>query len=380
MFDRTYVGLDVHAQNVVACALDTATGEIVRDKMACDPVAVTAWLERFDPEHLQVVYEAGPTGFGLARHLRLHGIDCVVAAPSKLLRAPGDRVKTDKRDAMGLARILSLGQITQVRVPTLGQEGLRDLSRARMAAAKDLAHCRQRINSLLLRHGLHYPEKSRWTSPHLAWLGRQRFDSTATASTLESYLEQQVLLMQHLKRLEAEITEQAKNSEYAQVINALMCFRGIDITTAYGLAVEIGDWTRFTGSSIGAYLGLVPSEHSSGASRAQGPITKAGNTYARRLLVEAAWQHDRPFRRPGTRLLRQLQLVDSATRIRALEGNRRLHRAWERFNARDKLRTKANTAIARELAGWCWSVAAPLQQAVQDKAWPVPEGAAMNAA
>lgn len=380
MFERTYVGLDVHAQNVVACALDTATGEIIRDKMACEPVAVAAWLERFDPTRLQVVYEAGPTGFGLARYLREHGIDCVVAAPSKLLRAPGERVKTDKRDALGLARILSLGQIAQVRVPTLGQEGLRDLSRARMAAAKDLAHARQRINSLLLRHGRHYPVKSRWTGPHLAWLSRQRFVSPATALTLQSYLEEQVLLLGHLKRLEAEITEQAAHCEYAQVINALMCFRGIDVTTGYGLAVEIGDWTRFTGSSIGAYLGLVPSEHSSGSSRSQGAITKAGNTYARRLLVEAAWQHDRPYSRPGARLLRQFNLVDSATRIRAMDGNRRLHRAWERFNARDKMRTKANTAIARELAGWCWSVAAPLQQAAQDNAWPMSEGAAMAAA
>lgn len=136
-----------------------------------------------------------------------------------------------------------------------------------------------------------------------------------------------------------------------------MCFRGIDITTGYGLAVEIGDWTRFTGSSIGASLGLVPSDHSSGSSRSQGPITKAGTTYSRRLLTEADWQHDRPYKRPGEQLLRQFQLVDSPTRLRALEGNRRLHRSWERFNARQKMRTKVNTAIACELAGWCWSVA-----------------------
>lgn len=380
MFERTYVGLDVHAENVLACALDTATGELFRERMAADPVAVAAWLDRFDPGSLQVVYEAGPTGFGLARHLRAHGIDCLAAAPSKLLRAPGDRVKTDKRDALALARILSLGQITEVRVPTVNQEGLRDLSRARMAAAaKDLAHCRQRINALLLRHGRHYPERSRWRREHVAWLGRQRFDSPTTQMTLESYLEQQVLLLQHLKRLEAVITEQATHCEYARVIDALMCFRGIDVTTAFGLAVEIGDWTRFTGSSIGAYLGLVPSEHSSGTTRSQGSITKAGNTYARRLLVEAAWHHDRPFTRPGARLLRQFQLVDSATRVRALEGNRRLHRSWERFNARQKMRTKANTAIARELAGWCWSVAAPLQEHAT-VGHPALQGAAMSAA
>lgn len=378
MFERTYVGLDVHAQSIVACALDAATGEVLRARMASEPAVALDWLGRFDPGAIRVVYEAGPTGFGLARHLRGHGIDCLVAAPSKLLKAPGEHVKTDKRDALNLARMLSLGQVTEVRVPTEEQEALRDLSRARLAAARELAHCRQRINALLLRHDRRYPEKSRWTGPHLAWLGRLRFDQPATQLTLEADLELQVLLMGHLKRLEAEITRQASACEYTQVINALTCFRGIDTTTAFGLAVEIGDWTRFTGASIGAYLGLVPSEHSSGSTRSQGSITKAGNTYARRLLVEAAWQHDRPFTKPAGRLLRQLQLVDPATRNRALEGNRRLHRAWEKFNSRAKMRTKANTAIARELAGWCWSVAAPLQEAAQ--ATPAFRGAAMSAA
>jgi transposase len=377
VFERTYIGLDVHAQTILACALDTTTGEVLRARMASEPAVALDWLGRFDSGAIQVVYEAGPTGFGLARHLRANGIDCLIAAPSKLLRAPGDHIKNDKRDALALAKILSLGQVVEVRVPTEEQEALRDLSRTRAAAAKDLAHCRQRINALLLRHDRHYPEKSHWTGLHLAWLGKQVFAQRATQLTLEADLELQVMLLAHLKRLETQITELASGCEYAQVINALMCFRGIDITTAFGLAVEIGGWTRFTGASIGAYLGLVPSEHSSGSTRSQGSITKAGNTYARRLLVEAAWQHDRPFNKPGGRILRQLQLVDSATRIRALEGNRRLHRAWEKFNSRSKMRTKANTAIARELAGWCWSVAAPLQEETQ--AAPALEGAAMRA-
>lgn len=378
MFERTYIGLDVHAQTIVACALDTATGEVLRAKMASDPAVVLDWLGHFAPDSIQVVYEAGPTGFGLARHLRANGIDCLLAAPSKLLRAPGDHIKTDKRDAIALAKILSLGQIAEVRVPTEEQEALRDLSRARQAVAKELAKSRQRINAVLLRHDRRYPEKTRWGKDHTTWLGRQHFDQPATELTLQADLEVQVLLLGQLKRLEGQITELASRCEYAKVINALMCFRGIDMTTAFGLAVEIGDWTRFTGASIGAYLGLVPSEHSSGTTRSQGSITKAGNTYARRLLVEAAWQHDRPFNKPGSRLLRQLQLVSPETRIRALEGNRRLHRAWEKFNSRGKMRTKANTAIARELAGWCWSVAAPLQESAG--AAPMFSGAAMSAA
>ena len=163
-------------------------------------------------------------------------------------------------------------------------------------------------------------------------------------------------------RIDQQVAATAAACPYTAVINALMCLRGIQLTTAFGLAVEIGDWTRFTGSSIGSYLGLVPSEESSGQSRHQGPITKAGNTYARKLLIEAAWQHRRPYTRPGERLLRQLDQVAPATRIRALEGNHRLHRKWEHFDERHKMSVKANTAIARELAGWCWSLAAPLQK------------------
>ncbi|GAA4379929.1 IS110 family transposase [Paeniglutamicibacter cryotolerans] len=377
MFERTHIGLDVHAQSIVACALNPATGEIARAKMNADPVAVLDWIQKQETGS-KVVYEAGPTGFGLARFLREHDIDCVIAAPSKLLKAPGEHVKTDKRDALTLARILSLGQITEVRVPTPEQEALRDLSRARQQASKELAHSRQRINAFTLRHGLYYPEKSRWTQDHLDWLRKQHFEEAAARQALEADLELEVTLLAHLKRLEALIAEHAQDCEYAGVIDALKCFRGIDTTTAYGLAVEIGDWTRFSGSSIGSYLGLVPSEHSSGTTRSQGSITRAGNTYARRLLVEAAWQHDRPYTRPGARLMKQFELVDSATRLRAMEGNHRLHRVWENFTQRGKKRTKANTAVARELAGWCWSVAAPLQE--QAARTPIFSGAAIDAA
>jgi transposase len=377
MFERTFIGLDVHAKTIVACALDTATGEVIRAKMNPDPVAVLAWLQTLAAP-VQVVYEAGPTGFGLSRFLTGHGVDCMIAAPSKLMRAPGDHIKNDKRDSLMLARMLSLGQVTRVRVPTEVQEALRDLSRARQQASKELAHAKQRVNALMLRRGLYYPEKKRWTLKHLEWLHRQRFEQRAAQLTLEADLELVVMLKEHLKRLETQITEQIEDCEYREVINALMCFRGIAVTTAFGLAVEIGDWTRFTGSSIGSYVGLVPSEHSSGGTRSQGSITKAGNSYARRLLVEAAWLHDRDYSRPGARLIKQFQLVDSATRTRAMEGNRRLRHVWEQFNKRGKLPVKANTAVARELAGWCWSVAAPLQEkAVRE---PIFTEAAMHAA
>ncbi len=222
---------------------------------------------------------------------------------------------------------------------------------------------------MILRHGLRYPKDTKWTQVHHDWLARQRLEPAASQQALAAELETETLLMAHVRRLDVMIAELVAEAEEAPIIDALMCFRGISITTGFGLAVEIGDWTRFTGATIGSYLGLTPSEYSSGQSRSQGAITKAGNTYARKLLLEAAWTHARPYSRPGARLLRQFEKVDAATRIRAIEGNQRLHRVWTNFDARKKRRVKANTAVARELAGWCWSVAAPLQMYVTDLEW-----------
>ncbi|MHA7271792.1 transposase, partial [Arthrobacter sp. HLT1-20] len=257
---------------------------------------------------------------------------------------------------------LALGQVTEVRVPARAQEDLRDLSRLRATTAKNLTHTRQRLNAILLRHGIRYLEGTKWTHAHQAWLHRQCFDSPVLQFTYEADVELVELLAAHLKRIDQQVAAVAKDCQYTPVIEALMCLRGIEVTTGFGLAVEIGDWTRFTGANIGSYLGLVPSEQSSGQSRHQGPITKAGSKYARKLLIEAAWLHQRPYARPGVRLVRQLDLVAPDTRIRALEGNHRLHHKWEVFDARKKRSVTANTAIARELAGWCWSLAAPLQR------------------
>lgn len=206
--------------------------------------------------------------------------------------------------------MLAVGSVVQVHIPDPDEEALRDLARLRSGAAKDLAHARRHVNAILLRHGIRYPNDSRWTKEHRLWLHRQRFDEPALQFTYDADVEQAELLAAHLARIDKQITATAGLCRYSRVIDALMCLRGIQMTTAFGLAVEIGDWTRFTGSSIGSYLGLVPSESSSGQSRHQGPITKAGNTYARKLLIEAAWVHRRPYARPGERLLRQLDVVE----------------------------------------------------------------------
>ena len=354
--ERTSVGLDVHARSVVAAAIDNQTGEIIRAEFGPDHDRVIGWVQGLAGP-TTVGYEAGPTGFGLARALEAAGIGCVVAAPSKIVRPAGDRIKTDRRDALLLARLLRLGELTPVRVPTVAQETARDLVRAREDVRGDLMRARHRLSKLLLRHGRVYEAKA-WTQAHDRWLREQAtgLDSAALRLAFDTNYETVLLTSARRDRLDVAIEQMAADSQFTPVTRRLGCLRGVSTLTGFGLAVEVGDWDRFTGATIGAYLGLVPSEASSGASRVQGSITKTGNGHARRLLVEAAWHH-RPQYRVGKTMLDRWDLAPAAARVRGDEGNRRLHRRWVQFNARRKRATIANVAIARELAGWCWSLA-----------------------
>jgi len=359
MFDRIAVGLDVHARSVVAHGVDRDTGEVFDHCFGKDhsDEEIVAWVAGL-PGPAAAVYEAGPTGFGLAREFTDAGLTCLVAAPSKLLPLPGDRVKTDARDAAHLAMLLAAGAVTEVRVPSVEQEGLRDLLRAREDVRGDLMGARQRLSKLLLRHGVVYGGKTTWNMVHLDWLAAQRFDQKATQLSFDDNLAAVHQAMARQKHLDEQLDVLLPGSGYQDVVNALSCLRGVSTLTGFGLAVEIGDWTRFTGATIGAYLGLVPSEHSSGQSRSLGGITKTGNQHARRLLIEAAWHHRTEYR-PGVsqRLRRQQALVEPRIQARADEANRRLHRQWVKFDARKKRPVTANAAIARELAGFCWSLA-----------------------
>lgn len=353
--ERTSVGLDVHARSVAAAAIDGVTGELFRAKLSPDHDQIGRWIRGL-PGPVAVAYEAGPTGFGLYRSLTEAGIRCQVAAPSKLHKPAGDRVKTDARDALHLARLLRLDDITAVTVPSVEQETARDLVRAREACRGDLMRARHRLSKLLLRHGIVYHDGHAWTGKHDAWLRRQQFSSPATQLTFESYYEDVLVTTARRDRLEDAITAMAADSQFSPIVYRLGCLRGISTLTAFALAVEIGDWHRFTGSTIGAFVGLVPSEHSSGASRVQGPITKTGNTHARRLLVEAAWHHRARYR-PSKAIRQRWELAPPAARARGDLGNRRLHTRWTTFIDRNKKAVTANVAIARELAGWCWSLA-----------------------
>ena len=356
--ERTSVGLDVHARSVAAAAIDRVTGELFQSKLTPSHEHIRAWVQAL-PGPVAVTYEAGPTGFGLFRELTAAGIRCEVAAPSKLQKPSGDRVKTDAKDAVHLARLLRLDEITSVAIPSVDQEAARDLVRAREDCRGDLMRARHRLSKLLLRHGIVYCGGDAWTGKHDVWLRHDaapQLTTRATRLAFDSDYENVLAVKARRDRLDAAIAAMAAESEFTPLVRRLGCLRGVSTLTGFALAVEIGDWDRFTGNTIGSFVGLVPSEFSSGSSRAQGSITKTGNTHVRRLLVEAAWHHRSRYR-IGKTMRDRWELAPAAARVRGDEGNRRLHQRWVTFLERRKRPTIANVAVARELAGWCWSLA-----------------------
>jgi transposase len=355
MDESLFIGLDVHARSVTAGVLDATTGEVRCGPAPARTAELVGWL-RGQGGALSVAYEAGPTGFGLARACEAARIPCLVAAPSRIPRAPGDRVKTDRRDALRLAKLLRLGELVAVRVPSPAEEAARDLVRARENARGDLMRARHRVSKLLLRHDLLW-EGSTWTQAHERWLCAQRFEERGLQIADEEAVAAMQAVRTRREALDAAIAVEAASQPWEAIVGRLCCLRGVSVLTAFGLAVEIGDWRRFDGRSIGAYLGLVPSESSSGEHRSQGAITKTGNGHARRLLVEAAWQQRRAAAQPSRELVRRRAGQPALVRARAEAAGRRLRRRWAAFDVRGKRSTVAAVAVARELAGWCWSLA-----------------------
>jgi transposase len=357
MGDGTWVGLDVHARSVVAGLIDEPTGELRVMRAPHRTDELVGWLGALSGP-ARVAYEAGPTGFGLARALQAAGISCLVAAPSLIARSPvGRSRKSDASDAEQLARLLRAGELTPVRVPEPADEAARDLVRAREDARADLMRARHRLSKLLLRHGLVYESGRAWTGAHDAWLRAQRLAHPGARAAYEDYYGS--VLAAGLRRdgLDARIKALAAEPRWAPVVGRLGTLRGVGTLTAFALCVEIGDWHRLRGGTIGAYLGLAPSESQSGARHSRGPITKAGNSHARRLLVEAAWHHRRPVRASAP-IERRRAGQRPEVRARAERAGQRLHRRWAHLEGRRGLRsTVVATAVARELAGWCWSLA-----------------------
>ncbi len=355
MGDGSWVGVDLHARSAVAAVIEEATGELRVQGVPPRARELVAWLQEL-PAPVRVAYEAGPTGYGLARACDDAGICCLVAAPSLIPRAAGERRKSDRRDAERLARLLRLGELVPVSVPAPEAAAARDLVRAREDARADLMRARHRLSKLLLRHDLLYPARA-WTNAHDAWLRRQRLPEPAARAAYADDYGAVAAAASRRDALDEAIAELAGQAPWAPVVGRLRALRGIGTLTAFALCVEVGEWRRLSGGTIGAYLGLVPSEHQSGERHARGPISKAGNSHARRLLVEAAW-HQRTARLRSAELERRRigQRPEVVARARAAE--RRLHRRWVHLAERRGLRsTIVAVAVARELAGWCWSLA-----------------------
>lgn len=357
MGEGTFVGLDVHARSVVAGLIDEDTGEVRVTRAPHRTEELVGWVGALAGP-VRVAYEAGPTGFGLARALEAAGVECLVAAPSLIPRSGASRGrKSDVQDAEHLARLLRAGELTPVRVPDPADEAARDLVRAREDARADLMRARHRLSKLLLRHGLVYESGRAWTQAHDAWLRRQRLGEAGARAAFDDYYGAVLGAVVRRERLDAQIALLAAEPRFVPVVGRLSCLRGVGTLTAFALCVEIGDWKRLSGATIGAYLGLVPSESQSGARHNRGPITKAGNCHARRLLVEAAWHH-RPPVRPSAPIARRRASQRPEVAARAEQAGLRLHHRWHQLERRRGLRsTIVATAVARELAGWCWSLA-----------------------
>jgi len=352
-----FVGLDVHARQTAAAAVQLGSGEVFKTKLPGSPAATLQWLATL-PGPVRAVYEAGPTGFGLARAARAAGVQMMVCSPGAIPRQPGDHFKTDTRDALKLARLLAAGQLRPVVVPAPEIEALRDLVRAREDLRGDLMGARHRISKLLLRRGEIWDGPGEtWAQRHLQWLSTVRFEQPLVEVVFGEYLAHHEVLLARRDRLDGLLLEQSTQGSWAPTVARLRCLRGVDTLTAVGLVAEIGDITAFKHpKQLSSYLGLVPSEQSSGTKRRQGAITKAGSSHARRLLVEAAWHYRRAPRVSLTLKRRQAgqppAAIDTAWRAQL-----RLHRRWAHLDgARAKKRTTVAVAVARELACFVWEI------------------------
>lgn len=352
------VGLDVHGGQTQAAVLDPASGEVSLRRLKGPPLVVLDFLAALGPRAC-AVYEAGPSGFALARAGAERGLDVRVVAPGLIPRKSGDRVKTDRRDAIRLARLLAAGELTFVRVPSVDEERFRDLVRAREDLRCDLMRARLRLSSFLRRRELRFPGPGgAWTRDHRRWLGQLSFEDPASATTFVDYLAALEELPHRCATLEQALAELSPLSPFGATIARLRCFRGIDTLSAAGVCSEVGDFRRFAHPRLlTGYLGLVPSERTSDQQRRQGGITKAGPAHSRRLLVEAA-HHYRHRPRLDERLARRQAGQDPRVCQIAWRAQRRLHGRWQRLALeRGKPAGVVAVACARELATFLWEAA-----------------------
>ena len=356
-----FVGLDVHKDSIsVAHVGDDRRAEVTYvGRIGTRPADVDRLTRRLEDKaaRLVVAYEAGPCGYGLYRQLTRRGITCLVVAPSLIPRKPGDRVKTDRRDAVTLARLLRSGDLESVYVPSVEDEALRDLCRAREAAVVTLKAAKFRLKSFLLRLGLHYTGRADWNDAHLRYLAKVVCPTPAQQVVFQESLRAVDEQVQRLKRLEAELADLVSSWRLAPVVRALQALRGVQDVVAVTMVAELGDLTRFDNPrQLAAFLGLVPSEDSTGDRRRQGPITKTGNGHARRALVEGAWAYQYPAK-VSPAIQKRLQALPKPVQDIAWKAQVRLCRRFRRLVARGKHPNVVVTAIARELAAFMWAIA-----------------------
>ena len=364
-----YIGLDTH-KDTIAVAIAEAGQSKPRyyGEIANTPEAVAKLVKKLSPagEVLSFCYEAGPCGYGIHRQLTHLGHDCVVVAPSLIPVKPGDRVKTDRRDSESLARLHRAGELTAVWVPGPEQEAVRDLTRAREDTKALERQAKQRLSAFLLRHGrLCAAGKTKWTKAHSQWLMTLKFEAPVQQNVFQEYVDTVAHLTGRVAALEEEMVRVLDDFSLAPIVRALMALRGIQLVTALTVVAEIGDLTRFTSPrQLMSYLGLVPSESSSGATTRRGGITKTGNGHVRRVLTEAAWCYRFPARKTA-HLQRRAKNTSDPVQAIAWKAQKRLCGRYQHLIRAGKIKVQVCTAIARELTGFLWAVACAVQTETQ---------------
>ena len=359
----THVALDAHKRMLQVAMLVPGSDSLIEWQVANEAGAIRRMVKKILKEakgEVRMCYEAGPCGYALQRTLKDLGVDCIVIAPSLIPVKPGDRIKTDKRDARKLVGLFQAGLLTEVHPPTPGEEALRDLSRCREDARADLGRARHRLGKMLLRRGIVWEGgKANWTQTHMTWLRTLKFNHPTDKRVFEDYLLAIEHVGERLKGLESALEAAAQEDPYRERVGALRCFQGIDTVTAITVVAELHDFRRFQSPrELMGFLGLVPSEHSSSDSRRLGSITKAGNSHARRVLIESSW-HYRHAPRLGPTLRKRREGQPAAVIAIADKAALRLHRKFGRLDARGKPRPKIVVAVARELVGFLWAVLYP---------------------
>lgn len=364
-YREAFVGIDVaKLKNAIAVAEYGRDGEVrYFGEVDASDGSMRRIIQRIAAkfDHVHFCYEAGPTGYGLYRLIQSLGHKCMVVAPSLIPRKPGDRVKTNRRDALALARLLRAGELTAVWVPDEGHEAMRDLVRARAAAVETLRVHRQQVSAFMLKHSRIYPRKKGWSMRYLRWLQEQQFDHPAHQIALQEMVEAVRLSKERVERLEKVIEEFIPTWSLAPVVRALQTLRGVDLIVAVTFATEVGDVTRFESPRrLMGYLGLVPGERSTGETIRRGLITKAGNGRVRHMLVESAWTYRHPPKVGAKKLYRMEQAPPKVREI-AWKAQSRLTARYRTLIGRGKRTTVVCTAIARELSGFMWAVAREAQ-------------------